>query len=74
MPDHTKVYKKQTELYDQMVSKQPSLLKVIEEITPINQSDVIDMGAGSGRITKTRTIIHRLLTIEKYQQKTEVLT
>lgn len=51
MPDHTKVYKKQTELYDQMVSKQPSLLKVIEELTPINQLDVIDMGAGSGRLT-----------------------
>jgi 16S rRNA A1518/A1519 N6-dimethyltransferase RsmA/KsgA/DIM1 with predicted DNA glycosylase/AP lyase activity len=52
MPDHTNVYKKQTELYDQMVSKQPSLLRVIEEITPINQLDVIDMGAGSGRLTK----------------------
>ncbi|GAE37726.1 hypothetical protein JCM9157_5048 [Halalkalibacter akibai JCM 9157] len=51
MPDHTKVYKNQTELYDQMVSKQPSLLKVIEELTPINQLDVIDMGAGSGRLT-----------------------
>ncbi|KHF37981.1 class I SAM-dependent methyltransferase [Halalkalibacter okhensis] len=51
MPDHTNVYKKQTELYDQMVSKQPSLLKVIEELTPINQLDVIDMGAGSGRLT-----------------------
>lgn len=51
MPDHTNVYKKQTELYDQMISKQPSLLKVIEELTPINQLDVIDMGAGSGRLT-----------------------
>jgi ubiquinone/menaquinone biosynthesis C-methylase UbiE len=51
MPDHTNVYKKQTELYEQMVSKQTSLLKVIEEITSINQLDVIDMGAGSGRLT-----------------------
>ncbi|MDT8861282.1 class I SAM-dependent methyltransferase [Alkalihalobacillus sp. MEB130] len=51
MPDHSTVYTKQTELYDQMISKQPSLLKVIEEITPLNDLDVIDMGAGSGRLT-----------------------
>jgi ubiquinone/menaquinone biosynthesis C-methylase UbiE len=51
MPDHTSVYKNKTEMYDDMISKQPNLLKVIEEITPINQLDVIDMGAGSGRLT-----------------------
>ncbi|MEW9502610.1 class I SAM-dependent methyltransferase [Jeotgalibacillus marinus] len=51
MPDHTNVYKNQTKLYEQMISKQPSVLKTIEEITPINQLDVIDMGAGSGRLT-----------------------
>ncbi|KHF38911.1 class I SAM-dependent methyltransferase [Halalkalibacter okhensis] len=51
MTDHTIVYKKQTEMYDQMVSKQPSLMNVINDITSIEQLDVIDMGAGSGRIT-----------------------
>ncbi|MBU9719842.1 MULTISPECIES: class I SAM-dependent methyltransferase [Bacillaceae] len=51
MPDHSKVYTKQTEMYDQMISKQPSMLEVIEEIAPVNGIDVIDMGAGSGRLT-----------------------
>lgn len=53
MPDHTQVYKNQAEQYELLISKQPSLLNVIEEIKSINGLDVIDMGAGSGRLTTT---------------------
>ena len=51
MPDHTQVYKNQVELYERMISSQKSLLEVIEEITPVKGLDVLDMGAGSGRLT-----------------------
>ncbi|MBH0329797.1 MULTISPECIES: class I SAM-dependent methyltransferase [Brevibacillus] len=51
MPNHEQIYKTQAEQYDLMISRQPSLLAVIEEITPIKGLDVIDLGAGSGRLT-----------------------
>ncbi|MFF0830077.1 class I SAM-dependent methyltransferase [Brevibacillus sp. NPDC003359] len=51
MPNHEQIYKNQSEQYDLMISRQPSLLAVIEEITPIKGLDVIDLGAGSGRLT-----------------------
>ncbi|KMZ42795.1 MULTISPECIES: class I SAM-dependent methyltransferase [Bacillales] len=51
MPNHEQIYKTQAEQYDLMISRQPSLLAVIEEITPITGQDVIDLGAGSGRLT-----------------------
>ncbi|MBY0087190.1 class I SAM-dependent methyltransferase [Brevibacillus brevis] len=51
MPNHEQIYKTQAELYDLMISRQSSLLAVIEEITPIKGQDVIDLGAGSGRLT-----------------------
>ncbi|MGF9910543.1 class I SAM-dependent methyltransferase [Brevibacillus porteri] len=51
MPNHEQIYKNQAEQYDLMISRQPSLLAVIEEITPVKGQDVIDLGAGSGRLT-----------------------
>ncbi|UKK96735.1 class I SAM-dependent methyltransferase [Brevibacillus brevis] len=51
MPNHEQIYKTQAEQYDLMISRQSSLLAVIEEITPIKGQDVIDLGAGSGRLT-----------------------
>ncbi|WJQ82444.1 class I SAM-dependent methyltransferase [Brevibacillus brevis] len=51
MPNHEQIYKTQAEQYDLMISRQPSLLAVVEEITPIKGQDVIDLGAGSGRLT-----------------------
>ncbi|MFS0558222.1 class I SAM-dependent methyltransferase [Brevibacillus sp. 179-C9.3 HS] len=51
MPNHEQIYKNQAEQYDLMISRQPRLLDVIEEITSIKGRDVIDLGAGSGRLT-----------------------
>lgn len=51
MPDHNHVYQNQTELYDLLISKQPGLLEVIESIVPVQGLDVLDLGAGSGRLT-----------------------
>lgn len=51
MPDHTSIYKEKVKQYERMISKQPSLLKVIQEITAINEKDIIELGAGTGRLT-----------------------
>lgn len=53
MPNHAQIYKDQVEKYELLISKQPSLLKEIEEIKTLKGLDVIDMGAGSGRFTTT---------------------
>jgi len=51
MPDHSSIYKNQVEMYDLMISKQPKLGKVIEEIICYEGLDIIELGAGTGRIT-----------------------
>ncbi|MET3290307.1 UNVERIFIED_CONTAM: ubiquinone/menaquinone biosynthesis C-methylase UbiE [Brevibacillus sp. OAP136] len=51
MPDHEAIYRSQAETYDLMISKQPILLEEIERIRPISGLDVLDLGAGSGRLT-----------------------
>lgn len=49
--DHAYVYKNQARKYDALISKQPDLLQVVEEIRPVKNLDVIDLGAGTGRLT-----------------------
>jgi SAM-dependent methyltransferase len=51
MPDHTNVYKHEVERYNLLISKQPSLGDVIEKIRPFAGFDIVDMGAGTGRLT-----------------------
>jgi ubiquinone/menaquinone biosynthesis C-methylase UbiE len=49
---HGQIYKDQADQYNTLISRQPSLLHIIEEITPVMGLNIIDMGAGSGRLTK----------------------
>ncbi|NOU99746.1 class I SAM-dependent methyltransferase [Paenibacillus planticolens] len=51
MPNHEEIYQSQAETYDLLISKQPSLLDVIEAIQPVEGLDILDLGAGSGRLT-----------------------
>lgn len=51
MPDHQAIYENEAERYHQLISKQPNLKAYIEEIRPACGLDVIDLGAGSGRLT-----------------------
>lgn len=51
MPNHEEIYKTQADAYELLISKQPSLYEVIETITPVEDLDIVDMGAGSGRLT-----------------------
>ncbi|MFD1177811.1 class I SAM-dependent methyltransferase [Paenibacillus puldeungensis] len=45
------VYLNQSELYDAMISRQPNLADIINEIRPFKYLDVLDLGAGSGRLS-----------------------
>ncbi|CAI6083394.1 class I SAM-dependent methyltransferase [Cohnella sp. JJ-181] len=50
-PNHAEIYRSQAELYDRLISAQPSLGARIDAIRPLAGLDVIDLGAGSGRLT-----------------------
>lgn len=51
MPNHDEIYAKQAEMYERMISRQPSLAEVIREIRSYRDLDVADLGAGSGRLS-----------------------
>jgi ubiquinone/menaquinone biosynthesis C-methylase UbiE len=54
MPDHQTIYHSEADRYDQLVSRedyQGHILKGIQDICPIQSCDVIELGAGTGRIT-----------------------
>ncbi|RED58123.1 class I SAM-dependent methyltransferase [Cohnella lupini] len=51
MPDHEKVYRQEAAQYHELIAKQPDLKTVIEEIRPIKGLDIVDLGAGTGRLT-----------------------
>ncbi|SDN73014.1 Methyltransferase domain-containing protein [Paenibacillus sp. yr247] len=45
------IYQENTLTYDRLISKQPDLAKVIHEIRPYKHLDVVDLGAGTGRLS-----------------------
>ncbi len=51
MPDHNRIYREEAERYHQLIAKQPLLDEVIEEIRPFKGLDVVDIGAGTGRLS-----------------------
>jgi ubiquinone/menaquinone biosynthesis C-methylase UbiE len=51
MPSHDEIYESQAETYELLISKQPNLHAVIEEIKPFEGLDILDIGAGTGRLT-----------------------
>lgn len=51
MVSHEQIYLNQAGDYDFMVSKQPDLSSVIKEIRPFHGLDILDLGAGSGRLS-----------------------
>ena len=62
MPDHQHIYLHEADTYHLMISKQPKLASYIADIRPYDGLDIVDMGAGTGRITlelapKARSII-----------------
>ncbi|WP_138753925.1 class I SAM-dependent methyltransferase [Paenibacillus sinopodophylli] len=51
MSNHETLYAKQAVRYHELIAKQPSLKIIIEEIRSVRGLDVVDLGAGSGRLT-----------------------
>ncbi|MFF2479974.1 class I SAM-dependent methyltransferase [Paenibacillus sp. NPDC058071] len=51
MPNHTNIYNHEAEQYHLLISKQPNLAPIIEEIKAFNGLDIVDVGAGTGRLT-----------------------
>ncbi|MBO8170823.1 MAG: class I SAM-dependent methyltransferase [Bacillaceae bacterium] len=51
MPDHTRVYQNETDRYDQLISRQPDVIDRIRQIIRVDNLDIVDLGAGSGRLT-----------------------
>jgi ubiquinone/menaquinone biosynthesis C-methylase UbiE len=51
MPNHNEIYMNQAEMYEKMISKQPSLSEILKEIRDFRNLSVVDLGAGSGRLS-----------------------
>jgi len=51
MPNHDEIYRDEALQYHEMIARQPNLRPVIEEIRPVRGLDVVDMGAGTGRLS-----------------------
>ncbi|MGZ9583756.1 class I SAM-dependent methyltransferase [Paenibacillus marinisediminis] len=51
MATHEQIYQNQTDTYEFMISKQPELSGVIKDICPFQGLDILDLGAGSGRLS-----------------------
>lgn len=51
MPDHETIYKKEAATYEAMISKQDTLKERIREIRPFAGLDIVDIGAGTGRLS-----------------------
>ncbi|MEI7026531.1 class I SAM-dependent methyltransferase [Paenibacillus sp. y28] len=51
MPNHETIYAEHAAEYDLLISKQPKLGEVIASIRPWEGLDVVDLGAGTGRLS-----------------------
>jgi ubiquinone/menaquinone biosynthesis C-methylase UbiE len=62
MPNHSHIYAEQARVYDRLIAKQPSLRDTINAIRPIKGLDVVDAGAGTGRLAAVLAAEARGLT------------
>ncbi|MDF2716447.1 MAG: SAM-dependent methyltransferase [Paenibacillus sp.] len=50
MPDHAKIYSEEAAKYELLISKQPVLDAVIGQVKGFDGLDIVDLGAGTGRL------------------------
>lgn len=62
MPNHDEIYRLQAEQYDRLIARQPSLLPVINGIRPVRGLDIVDAGAGTGRLAAVLAPLARTIT------------
>jgi len=51
MPTHDEIYREQAERYEEMIRRQPDLSEVVNAICSFEGLDVLDLGAGTGRLS-----------------------
>ena len=51
MPDHDVIYQEQASMYDRLISKQKSVIPFLEKIHSGKGADIVDIEAGTGRLT-----------------------
>ena len=54
MPDHEKIYNQHADQYELLVSRedyQRNILRALDKIRPLDGLDVVELGAGTGRLT-----------------------
>lgn len=51
MATHEQIYQNQSDIYELMISKQPELSEVVREIRNFQDLVVLDLGAGTGRLS-----------------------
>ncbi|MFC0216679.1 class I SAM-dependent methyltransferase [Paenibacillus chartarius] len=51
MPNHTHIYEREAGKYDELVSKQPDVSMALQSLCSIAGKEVIELGAGAGRLT-----------------------
>jgi ubiquinone/menaquinone biosynthesis C-methylase UbiE len=74
MPTEEEVYQQHAEQYERLIQRedyQSRILRAVEQICPLKDLDVIDLGAGTGRLT--RILAPRVSTIKAYDASAHML-
>ena len=74
MPTEQEVYQQHAEQYERLIQRedyQNHILRAVEQICPLKGLDVIDLGAGTGRLT--RILAPRVSTIKAYDSSAHML-
>jgi ubiquinone/menaquinone biosynthesis C-methylase UbiE len=50
MPDHNQIYQTEAEQYERLIANQPNLEEVINSLKAYEGLEIIDLGAGTGRL------------------------
>jgi len=78
MPDHKEIYNKQARKYDLLVScedYQKNILRALNQVRPLRGLDVVEFGAGTGRLTAMMTpIVKSILAFDASQHMLGVAT
>ena len=75
MPTEQEVYQQHAEQYERLIQRedyQNHILRAVEQICPLKGLDVIDLGAGTGRVT--RILAPRVNTIRAYDSSAHMLS
>jgi ubiquinone/menaquinone biosynthesis C-methylase UbiE len=78
MPDHKKIYKTQAGKYDLLVSRedyQKNLFPALNQVRPLDGLDVVEFGAGTGRLTcMMAPVVKSILAFDASQHMLGVAT